>query len=424
MTASGDQNSWWGQLPEEPTPAAQPWNLQAPTAPSPPAPNGVQGEGWAPQESVLSAAHYPDTAAPTRGPWGTNGTMTPPAPAGPLPPPPSPSIFGDLSSLSNGQAEHGQVSNGVLTQPSAPLPDPPAQEEGWVYVDPSAYSDPYAPQPVYSSGPASAPTASPPPSNYPPPPPPAGSIAGEAPVFAAPGPDGVAGPTDPLNAAGYQPEPGELKIKERRTWKTWQLLLVALLAAGIGMWFNGNAGSASGDPAASGSGSSSYKLGPPPSSTVPAAGSASAAGANSSTTTTAAGSTTTTAPSGSTATTVAGAGAASATATTAPVAVGPATVLVPTTQQTGNWTSPAFTIAGGTWNIGWAFQCAPAPSGGPSFQIFAVTNGSTASGTPAVTSTAASGQSVTPLTSTGSQQVIVQTTAACRWAVKVTGSSS
>jgi hypothetical protein len=41
-----------------------------------------------------------------------------------------------------------------------------------------------------------------------------------------------------------------------------------------------------------------------------------------------------------------------------------------------------------------------------------------------VTSTAASGQAVTPLTSTGSQQVMVQTTAACRWAVKVTGSSS
>jgi hypothetical protein len=41
-----------------------------------------------------------------------------------------------------------------------------------------------------------------------------------------------------------------------------------------------------------------------------------------------------------------------------------------------------------------------------------------------VTSSAASGNSVTPLTTTGSQQVMVQTTAACRWAVKVTGSGS
>ena len=43
--------------------------------------------------------------------------------------------------------------------------------------------------------------------------------------------------------------------------------------------------------------------------------------------------------------------------------------------MSGNWTSPSFNIAGGTWNIGWAFQCAPAPTGGPSFQIFVVNTG-------------------------------------------------
>jgi hypothetical protein len=106
------------------------------------------------------------------------------------------------------------------------------------------------------------------------------------------------------------------------------------------------------------------------------------------------------------------------------VAVGPSTVLVPEVQQAGNWTSPAFTIAGGTWNIGWAFQCTPAPSAAPSFQIFAVNNGAAAGSTPAVTSSAASGNSVTPLTSTGSQQIVVQTSSTCRWAVKVTGSST
>jgi hypothetical protein len=110
--------------------------------------------------------------------------------------------------------------------------------------------------------------------------------------------------------------------------------------------------------------------------------------------------------------------------TSTPAAVGPATVLVPEVQQTGNWTSPAFTIAGGTWNIGWAFQCTPAPAGGPSFQIFVVAAGGAPGATPAVTSSTASGSAVTPQTTPGSQQVIVQTTASCRWALKVTGSSS
>jgi len=286
-------------------------------------------------------------------------------------------------------------------------PVPSAEE--WVYVEPDAFSNPYTEQPVYSSGPIDAPIAAPPQTPPPPPPP----ISGPQPPAASP--DGVA---DPLLSSAYQPEKGELKIKERRTWKTWQMLTFAVLAAVLGMWINGNTGSASGTSA-----TSSYKLPPAKGSSPTTTAGAASAGSGTATTTTAAGATTTTAAGSSTSTTSA-AGAAGATATTAPVAVGPATVLVPETQQTGNWTSPAFTIAGGTWNVGWAFQCAPAPTGGPSFQIFAVSNGAAASGTPAVTSTAASGQSVTPLTSAGSQQVIVQTTAACRWAVKVTGSSS
>ena len=226
-------------------------------------------------------------------------------------------------------------------------------------------------------------------------------------------------PADPLLASSYQPEEGELKIKERRSWKTWQLLLAVVLAAGLGMWFNSLGGSSSGNAATSGSGSGTYKL-PPDGATATTAPAGAAAAGHGSTATTAAGSTSTTTAAGTTATTAAG----GSTATTAPAAVGPATVLVPETTQTGNWTSPAFTIAGGTWNIGWAFQCAPAPTGGPSFQIFVVNSGAAPGSTPAVTSTAASGQSVSPETTAGSQQVIVQTTAACRWAVKVTGSSS
>ena len=228
--------------------------------------------------------------------------------------------------------------------------------------------------------------------------------------------------TDPTLAATYHPEPGELKIKERRTWKTWQLVAAILVAALVGMWFNGSTGSASGPSASSGSGGGSYKL--PAAQGTTSAGASNSAGGT--TKTGAAGATTTkTGAAGATTTTTSAAAAAgSSSTTTSSVAVGPATVLIPATQSTGNWTSPAFTIAGGTWNIGWAYQCTPAPAAAPAFQIFAVNSGSAPGASPAVTSAAASGNSITPLTSTGSQQVIVQTSAACRWAVKVTGSGS
>ena len=84
------------------------------------------------------------------------------------------------------------------------------------------------------------------------------------------------------------PAPGDLQIKDRRSWKTWQLVLGMLVAALVGMaldyyTFGGTpqSSSASNAPA--------YKL---PSSTGPATGSS--------------GSTTTTAPGGSTTTTAAG----------------------------------------------------------------------------------------------------------------------
>ena len=126
---------------------------------------------------------------------------------------------------------------------------------------------------------------------------------------------------------------------------------------------------------------------------------------------------------GSTTTTVAG-GSTTATTST-PVVVGPATVLVPATQLTGDWTSPNFNIAGGTWNIGWAFactRCRPRPH--VRRLRGQCRRPATGTSTPAVTSSAAQGQSVTPQTSTGSQQVVVQAPAGCRWAIKVTGFSS
>jgi len=47
---------------------------------------------------------------------------------------------------------------------------------------------------------------------------------------------------DPSLGSSDQPKPGELKIKERRSWKTWQLLTAVLIAAIAGMWINGDTG--------------------------------------------------------------------------------------------------------------------------------------------------------------------------------------
>jgi hypothetical protein len=225
------------------------------------------------------------------------------------------------------------------------------------------------------------------------------------------------------------PQPGELKIKERRSWKTWQLLSVALVAAILGMWINGDTGGGGGSSSATSSNPDGGKLpaegaGAPAASGSRGTSTTVAAGGTSGTSTTAAGdsSATTTTGAGGSTTTVAG---GSTTATTAAgAAAGPARVLLLSPQQKGNWTSTAFTTTAAPWNIGWAFNCAPAPAGGPSFQVFVTQAGSSASptGTAAVSETGASGQSVTPQSSLGAQELMVQTTASCSWIIKVTGS--
>lgn len=228
--------------------------------------------------------------------------------------------------------------------------------------------------------------------------------------------------SQPPGAIDGTPKPGELKIKQKRSWKTWQLLTAVLIAVIVGMWINGDTGGGS---SASGSASKQETL-PPPS----AAGSGSSAGG--STTTTAAtgggsGTTTTTAGGGSTTTTTA-ASAGATTTSTAPTtspstaAAGPARQLLLSPQLHGNWTSTSFTTTVAPWNIGWAFECAPAPATGPSFQVFVVPAGSSPTGTPAISETGASGQSVTPQSSLGAQTLVVQSTATCTWIVKVTGS--
>jgi hypothetical protein len=227
-----------------------------------------------------------------------------------------------------------------------------------------------------------------------------------------------------------RPEPGSLHLRGGRAWKTWQLVVAVVVAAVVGMWFNGNTASDTSASASSG-GTGGYKLPAPsgsggsPITTV--------AGSGSSTSTTTVGgsgsstSTTTVGGSGSsTSTTTAGgsAGGSGGGATTSPAGLAPATVLVPATQLTGDWTSPVFNIAGGTWNIGWAFACSPVPAATPTFEVFVVNTGASPGPSPAVTSSAPSGQSVTPQTSTGGQQIDVRAPNGCRWAVKVTGSSS
>ena len=398
----------WDPAPEAfqtaPTPAPTPPVVWSEPVPTPP---GRWPDPSAPSPDAYSSGQ----------PGYTNGNGAQPAPLM-VPPPPN----GVAAALGGGQSYSPQPPRDPTTGsfPSAPMASAPAAppREQWEYVDPSSYSNPYTDQPVYTSGPQAPPTVAPPVA----PQPPGYPATGIAQQPMGPDAQGVAAPPedDPLLASNYEPEKGELKIKERRSWKTWQLVAAVLVAAVLGMWFNGNSGSASGTSASSGGGG--YKLPPPSGSTATTTAGSSSARSGSTTATTAAPGAGSSAAAASTTTTAAG--SSGSTGTTTPVAVGPATVLVPQVQQAGNWTSPAFTIAGGTWNVGWAFQCTPPPSATPTFEIFVVNNGAAPGSTPAVTSSAASGSAVTPLTSTGSQQVIVQTSAACRWAVKVTGSSS
>ena len=195
------------------------------------------------------------------------------------------------------------------------------------------------------------------------------------------------------------PAPGELQIKGRRSWATWQLVVAVALAILVGFALNGTtAGSTSASSSAP-----AYKLPTTSGSTA--------------TTTAAGGSTTTTAAGGSTTTTAAG-----GSATTTAAGAGPAHVLLGPTQMQGNWTSPAFTTTVAGWNIGWAFSCAPAPASGPSFQVFVTPTGASLGGTPAVSETGASGQSVTAQSTLGAQTLVVQAPTGCTWVVKVTGS--
>jgi hypothetical protein len=202
------------------------------------------------------------------------------------------------------------------------------------------------------------------------------------------------------------PEPGDLKLKERRTWKTWQLVVGLIVAAIVGMGLNyRTVGGAS--PSQSGTGSNAYTLPPPSGSTTTTA----ASGAQVTTTTSTAGdnATTTTAPSGS----------GSSTTTTLSSSPTPTRVVLGPMQSHGNWTSTPFATSGPGWYIGWAFQCTPIPAGGPSFQVFVTPVGGSPSGTPAVNETGGSGNGVTTQSTVGQQMLVVEAPTTCQWVVKV-----
>jgi hypothetical protein len=228
-------------------------------------------------------------------------------------------------------------------------------------------------------------------------------------------PDGTA--TDTA-LGGYEsggvegmPGPGQLHIKQRVSWKTWHVVLVALVMFLIGAAVNYKAVGASTET----SNKPAYTLpGSSGTATTTTSPSSSPAGGSSSTTTTAAGA------GGGTPTTTAASG--SSTTTSSTPASGPARVLLGPTQLQGNWTSPAFTTTVASWNIGWAFKCSPAPASGASFVVYVTPAGGKPSGTPAISETGPSGQAVTAQTGVGAQTLAVQSPPGCTWVVKVTGS--
>ncbi|HUA94274.1 MAG TPA: hypothetical protein VMB82_01965 [Acidimicrobiales bacterium] len=208
------------------------------------------------------------------------------------------------------------------------------------------------------------------------------------------------------------PRRGELGIRQRRSWRTWHLVLAVVAALVLGMIIGNDSSSSGGSGATSPNGAAKQTYTPPP----PAGSSGTASTSTtvgSSSTTTSAGAGGDTTDTSSTTTT-----ASSTTATT-----GAPTILLPAKEASGNWTSPAFTVGAAPWSLGWAYQCTPAPAPGSAFQVFVDPVGGPQSTTPAVKGTAASGQSVSPQSVTGQEELSVQAPTGCKWIVKVTGTA-
>jgi hypothetical protein len=202
--------------------------------------------------------------------------------------------------------------------------------------------------------------------------------------------------------------PGELKIKERVSWSTLQLVLAAAGTLVVGM-FLGSCFPTGGSRSATSTGAGTPR--PLPAESAPGGTSSASSG----------GAVTGTSVPPTQRPTTAANGGGSAPATTS--AAGPLVVLLGPKQSQGVWTSTPFTVKSGQWNIGWAFRCTPSTAPGDAFQVFVVPTGGSPGSTPAVSQSGGSGQSVTVQSSTGSQELMVRAPGNCIWAVKVTGSS-
>jgi hypothetical protein len=228
----------------------------------------------------------------------------------------------------------------------------------------------------------------------------------------------VHGASPSREPADRVPAPGELGLKEKRSWKTWQLVVAMSGALLVGFALNySSAGGASSGKSTSGS---AYTLPPAGGSSTATTAPASQGGTPTTAGSAKGGSSTTTTAGSSTTTTTSGSSTSTSSSTTTTTAT--ARVLVGPMQSTGNWTSPAFTITTASWNIGWAFQCTPAPASGTSFEVFVTPAGKSPTSAAAITETGAAGQAVTAETSVGQQTLVLQAPATCSWAVKVTGS--
>ncbi len=198
--------------------------------------------------------------------------------------------------------------------------------------------------------------------------------------WSTPAPAPVPGP-DPSGAGGSASadggdgiDPGQLKIKERLSFSTWQVALVAVGTLVIGMLLGSCFPTGTSTPKTASGGGGSRPL--------PAeSGAAGATGGP--------GASATTAPPAQTATTAAGSTASSVPTSTP--ASGPLQVLLGPKQSQGAWTSTPFTVASGSWNIGWAFRCTPAPASGAAFQVFVVPAGGSPGKTAAVSETGSLG---------------------------------
>ena len=255
-----------------------------------------------------------------------------------------------------------------LSWPSAEPPPPasPSPESlGWPTA--SIPDAPAAP-PVPAATPAAtdawrsweppAPDEPPPPPAAPSPPPP-------------PSPPAATG--QPRRPGGYS---GGLDIRDRRQWRTWQLVTAVLLTLLVGMAI-GHTGADTG----SAGHKATFVL--PPSATTSAGSGAE--------TSTSSGGATGSVPSGN--------------------------VILPRMQSTGPGSTGSFSVNTPGWTINWIFDCSATPTGSAPFQIFIVPGGGSI---PVVDEAARTASGSTTQTSTGAESLRIGTDQGCAWAVTVT----